>query len=210
MKNYLLYTKKGQIKGSYDEVTDELLEENEALYCIITEEMRQYIIQHLPNIIVNTKKIKDCQSVIDSIDYFELTEPKVNKKVKIKKLIKNIKKTCGEAITQGQEVVLANGDTKKFSYKLEDQINLTDLVSNYNEGDTVSYHASGEMNETYSYEDICTIHKALLNNKIYNQIYTAVLCEWVNNNYDGENIEYGFTNEEIQAEVDEKFSTQKR
>lgn len=210
MDRYLLFTSEGKIKGSYDEVTDELLAEIDALYCIITEKMRQYIVKHLPNIIVDTEKIEDCQTVIDSIDYFKLTEPKVNIQAQIRRIVKSIKKACGEAITQPQEVVLANGETKKFSYKLEDQINLTDLVSNYNEGDTVSYHAAGEMNETYTYEDICTIHKALLNNKIYNQIYTEVLCEWVNNNYDGENIEYGFTNEEIQAEVDEKFSTQKR
>jgi len=213
MNTYILFTQEGKILGDYSEVTEELLADNR--HCIITEEMRKYIVKHYPNILIDTDKIVDCHTVINSIDYFKLTEETIKIDSIKNKIIKNIKKACGVAITMAKEVILTSGDVKKFTYKLEDQINLSGLVTNYKSGDFISYHASGELNELYSYEDICIIYKTLLNSKLYNQIYTQVLCNWITNNYteemykEGITIEYNFINETIQTEVDLQYNQQK-
>ena len=133
-----------------------------------------------------------------------------------KSLCKYIKRLCGNYITSGLEIVLSSGEAKHFSFKVEDQINLSDFVHNKKDGDLIFYHADGEYNTSYTYADICLIYKALYNNKLYNQIYTQILCEWINNNYTVEMyqnkeivIDYGYTNDDISAEVNIIYEQQK-
>lgn len=126
-----------------------------------------------------------------------------------------IKSECGKFITYGGPVTLSSGEQKYFSFKLEDQINLKALVDNPTDN-MIYYHARGEADGNYSYEDICTIYKTLYNNKLYNQIYTRVFCIWIDECYTEEMyydpdiaVTYGFSNDYILEETERIYNEQK-
>ena len=130
-------------------------------------------------------------------------------------LIKRIKETCEEFITSGLLINIGT-EIKDFSFKIEDQINLKELVDNYSNSDYVYYHANNEYNTLYSYKDIVKIYKELYNNKLYNQIYTQTLCKWIIDNYTKEMYEdkefiisYGYSNNFILKEVEECYEQYK-
>lgn len=167
------------------------------------------------DIIFHTNLTSD--TVYDSIESIcTVTSPSFDLASVKSGLCTNIKLKCNSHIVQPTPVTLSSRETKLFSFKQEDQINLKDFVTNYKEGDTIYYHANGEFDKAYTYEDIVTIYKTLYNNKIYNLIYTQVLCSWISDNltqemYEDPNIilEYGYVNDDIQAEVDARYEIQK-
>lgn len=207
---------------------DSILMEQEALRCVeqhtqlyarqISESARAYVTsldRSYLNVKVDMDKIDSEDTIIDSEDFFKI-EVLFDITDKINKLIGDFKCTCNKYIIKGLDIGLSTGDIKHFSFKIEDQINLTALVLNHADGDEVFYHADGEYDTLYNYADIVTIYKTLYNNKLYNQIYTQVVCNWMKNNLTLEILEdkehvlsYGYSNDEITERVGELYDSQK-
>lgn len=216
-KIFIIFDNDGFFKGFYNdfEVVQQFLNGNNN-YCAITNESRNTLLSMFPNAKIKTELITNSEIIIDSLDYIEQIPIFINiEKIK-RNLIKTIKSTCGSYIIQGNSVLLSTGETKDFSYTVEDQINLKELVDNHQSGDLIYYHANGEFDTLYSYEDIVTIYKTLYNNKVYNQVYTQILCDWINNHYTLEMyekkepvIDYGYSNDEILKEVNSRYEQQK-
>lgn len=224
---YIAYDEDGAYEGVTDTlITFEVRKQNgeNLIISSITEDARNALFQKHRKFSLKIDKIEEAKAaledpttfVIDSLDYFEFVtcQPNISKIQKY--LIQSIKGKCGSYITEGVDVTLSSGDVKHFSFKMEDQINLSDLVNNKKDGDLIFYHADGEYNTSYTYTDICLIYKALYNNKVYNQIYTQILCEWITNNYTLEMrkakeiiVDYGYTNDDITAEVNIIYEQQK-
>lgn len=225
---YIAYNEDGEYEGITDTlITFEVRQKENGENLIIapiSQEVRNALFDKHRHFTVNIDKVEEEKGnledpstfTFDSIDYFNFIkcQPDIEK---IKKyLIKSIKEKCGNYITEGMDVTLSAGDIKHFSFKVEDQINLSELVNAKQDGDAIFYHADGEYNTTYSYEDICLVYRTLYNNKVYNQIYTQILCEWILANYTLEMrkakdpvVDYGYTNDEITAEVNLIYEQQK-
>lgn len=225
-KYYIVYyTTTGIFYGFYDdiEVAKSIISNNQELsYKEISTEVHSYIIEHLIDIkqpILDVSKINslngenDKKDIIDSV--FVIVEQTPNKtpfsKI-VESFVSLIKNKCGEFITNGSFIELSDGTTKEFSFKIEDQINLKELVDNNTEDSLIFYHANGEYDTEYSYQDIVTIYKTLYNNKIFNQIYSQVMCRWLNESFTEEMyeskeyiIEYGYSNDEILGKVESKY-----
>ena len=213
---YIIYDNHGIFHGFYDDeiVVKNVLKDNS--YCCISKNMRDYMLNNLPNIKIKTNLITDTETVIDDLKYFESIPTTIDiNKIK-NRLISIIKSTCQDYIFHGNAVVLTSEEVKDFSFKIEDQINLKELVDNHHKGEFLYYHANGEYDQLYSYDDIVNIYYTLYNNKLYNQIYTQVLCNWINNTftlkmYKAKDfiVEYGYTNDEIVTEVNKRYEQQK-
>lgn len=216
-KLYIIFDNGGTFKGFYTdlEIVQLFINDN-THYCAITKEIRNTLLSMLPNAKVKTELITNSETIIDSLEYIEQIPIIIDiKKIK-RNLMKTIKSACGQFITQGNSIPLSTGESKDFSYTVEDQINLKAFVENHHSGDFIYYHAKGEFDTLYSYEDIVTIYKTLYNNKVYNQIYTQVLCGWLNKHYTLEMyeakepiIDYGYSNDEILKEVTVRYEQQK-
>lgn len=214
---FILFDNDGTFKGFYTdfEVAQQFLNDS-TQYCTITHEMRNTLLSMLPDAKVKTDLITNPETIIDSLEYIEIIPQTIDiEKIK-RNLIKTIKSACGGYITQGNSVPLSTGESKDFSYTVEDQINLKAFVENHQSGDFIYYHAKGEFDTPYSYEDIVSIDKTLYNNKVYNQIYTQVLCDWILNHYNLKMyeekepiIDYGYSNNEIIKEVTVRYEQQK-
>ena len=90
----------------------------------------------------------------------KLIEPALDE-VKADKL-KEISDICEQTIYKGIDVVLSDGNTKRFSLKTEDQINLNGLLGQINLGNIkpengVPYHADGEMCTLFSIADFTLV-----------------------------------------------------
>lgn len=225
---FVIFKNDGTLRGFYTnlEVIESIIYpnnvkslENNLRYCCITMEMHQYALS-FPNIKINIEYIDkqdtDDIPIIDSKDGFILSEKEIDLNNIISELISSIKGCCRNMIIMNQSVTLSDGNTKEFSYKIEDQINLETIKNNYKPGDMIFYHATGEYDTLYSYEDILIVYKTLYNNKLYNQIYTQILCQWITNNYTNELHEskddiiiYGYSNQEIEERVRVLYDEQK-
>lgn len=224
-KFYVVYYKDtGVFYGFYneEEIVQNIISENNYLtYKEISQDIHDYLLNNIHNIkepIINIESITSNIKLIDSKDYLVEQTPKTPDFESIKEsLISDIKRQCGVFIENGAFVELSNGDLKEFSFKIEDQINLKLLIDNINSNtNTIYYHANGEFNTEYTYEDIIKIYKELYNNKIYNQVYTQVLCDWISTQftqemYDSKEyiIEYGYSNSQILKEVNSIYERNK-
>lgn len=88
-----------------------------------------------------------------------------------------IGKQCTYAIENGVDVETSLG-TKHFSYTIEDQSNIKDLVITANLTNftlPLPYHADGELCNTYQPTDILQIYMALSSNKTYHTTYCNIL-----------------------------------
>lgn len=231
MNYILIYDKNGTYNGFYNDmnVADSVLKSNSDLkYCFISNRIHDYVYNKLPYIKIKVIDVDDIMSeyiqnknsdiekpIIDSENYFTIIDPSIDMSIIKTEIIKNIKKFCGRSIVAGLFVKLSSGEEKLFSFKTEDQINLSEIVKHYSENDMIFYHANGEYDTLYSYKDILTIYKALYNNKLYNQIYTQILCQWIIDSYTEEMyrnkdvISYGYNNQDIQERVDKIYNEQK-
>lgn len=219
-------------EGNYEGITDTLItfevmmkESGESfLISPLTEDAHAALFNQHKRYTINVDKIEETKNalddssafVIDSLDYFNFISCQTDMAQVRKNLIKSVKEKCGNYITSGMDITLSSGNIKHFSFKVEDQINLSELVNSKQSGNIIFYHADGEYNTTYSYEDICLIYRTLYNNKVYNQIYVQVLCEWILANYTLEMykakdiiVDYGYTNDEITLEVNSIYEQQK-
>ncbi len=222
---YILYTDNYIFGGFYDDllIVQRVIDDtsnNITMFNKITCEMRDYILQNAGdnidrNPILDSSKVVPFETIIDSKDYILNISETVTETINIEKIKRNlislIKSQCGNYIVSGCSCVLTSGELKVFSYNLEDQINLKNISDNYNSG-SFMYHALGEYDSLYSYNDIVSIYKQLENNKNYNLIYKSLLCNWINNNYTLEMYEskivisYGFTTDEISEQLNKLYN----
>ncbi len=215
---YIIYDENGQFYGFQDskEYAQQIVNDNISLsFHEISDGMHYFLINSQQKFTVNIELISDIEC-LDEEKYFLF---EVSKSINIEKIKENIvssiKNKCQEFITSGLNIELSSGESKLFTFKIEDQINLKNMYEMYSEKNVVLYHASNESFEKYAYFDIKHIYITLLNNKTYNLIYCQVLCKWILDNYTEEMynnkdiIEYGYTNDYITSEVEKYYETQK-
>ncbi len=214
-KMYIVYDKNGEHKGFYDD--EEIIIKNfpDLNYNFITEDIYKIILTYGYRIHMNLDKINK-NTIIDSMDYITIIKPEFDWDKRKRILINTIKQECKKYIVEGKMVeIQSSKELKQFTYKIEDQINIKNILDNYNKEQEIYYHASGELDKVYNYKDIVQIYKELENNKNYNLIYTDTVCKWIEQNYteemyrDKENIiSYGFATEEMIEEVEQKYAKQ--
>ncbi len=103
----------------------------------------------------------DGLSVSDEEGARRIIEPSLDE-VKADK-IKELSDICRETIYNGIEIKEDNGNILHFSLKTEDQLNLNRLsfiCENYNDKDSVIYHANGEDYREFSKDEFLKIVKA--------------------------------------------------
>ena len=113
-------------------------------------------------------------------------------------------KECDKAIYSGSDVETSLG-TKHFSYTLEDQNNISELINTIlvtNFSVSVPYHADGESCTIYTAQDMILIYAKLSANKLYHTTYCNFLNMMIQDATEIEelkNITYGI-------EIAEKYS----
>ena len=98
--------------------------------------------------------------------------------------INEISAACKETIFKGIEVTLSDGNTKRFSLKTEDQINLNGLLGQINLGNIkpengVPYHADGEMCTMFSVVDFTLIANTAMSFILRQTTYCNHLMSYV-------------------------------
>ena len=215
---YIIYDENGQFYGFQDskEYAQQIVNDNISLsFHEISDGMHYFLINSQQKFTVNIELISDIEC-LDEEKYFLFEVSKTINVEEIKEnIVSSIKNKCQEFITNGLNIKLSSGESKLFTFKIEDQINLKNMCEMYSEKNVVLYHASNESFEKYAYFDIKHIYITLLNNKTYNLIYCQVLCKWILDNYTEEMynnkdiIEYGYTNDYITGEVEKYYEIQK-
>lgn len=222
LTNYIIvYDANGKFIGFYDDpdVVKTILSQSENYqYSFITDELHNYILElpFTPNdSLIDVTKINQPETIIDNKTFIKTIAPiPVNIRQIRDNLLQNIKAACKSHIINGVAVTLANGLIKEFSFEIEDQINLQNIIAHYQSGDKITYHAKNETFAIYDYDDLCTIYRELYNNKLYNLIYTQVLCDYIMNYYTEEQylnkevITYGYSNDKILEEVNRQYASQ--
>lgn len=111
--------------------------------------------------------------------------------------INEVSNACRQTIYAGVDVKLPTGDTKHFSLKEEDQINLFGKQAQINAGITsLEYHADGELCRYYTVEEMTAIITSAMQFVSYHTTYCNSLYKWINSiedKKDLENIIYGST-----------------
>lgn len=127
-----------------------------------------------------------------------------------------IGKQCTKAIEDGVDVDTVDYGKKHFSYTIEDQSNIKDLIITAiltNFSLPLPYHADGELCNTYPAKDILKIYMSLSSNKTYHTTYCNVLNEMIMNAKDimaVKSITYGMKiNETKYKEVMKKVNDSK-
>lgn len=215
---YLIYSDNGDFCGIFEseDMACKAVNDNYGLHkCILSDRMHKYILGMTADFTINANMIKNEETVIDSEDFF-IAESSIGIDELKNETIARMKAVCRAYITAGCDIELSTGETGHFSFKIEDQINLSALVSGHSGGDKVYYHADGRYDTLYDYADVVTIYKTLYNNKLYNQIYTQILCSWINNNLTQEMLEekqvilsYGYCDDEMAERIGEIYDSQK-
>lgn len=118
--------------------------------------------------------------------------------VKTKK-IESLSQACRQAITDGVDVMLEDGEIHHFSLTIQDQLNiitLTGLIRSDEDVSPIPYHADGEDCRYFSFDDISEISAAVTDHKIYHTTYFNSLKKYVEAQKTIEkvsNISYGMT-----------------
>lgn len=217
---YVIYNNEnGNFYGFEDSkgYAQQIINDNTSLdYHEVSDKVHYFLINSQQKFTVNVKLISDDIECLDEEKYFLFEVPiSINMEMVKENLASSIKNKCQEFITNGLNIELSSGESKPFTFKIEDQINLKNMYEMYSEKDAILYHASNESFEEYAYLDIKHIYITLLNNKTYNLIYCQVLCKWILDNYTEEMynnkdiIEYGYTNDYIISEVEKYYEAQK-
>jgi len=88
---------------------------------------------------------------------------------------------CTQAIINGFDLELSDGETYHFSMELTDQVNLLSLASLLSTGATeIPYHANGELCRMYSAADFGAIVTAATNEKTWHTTYVNSLKSYIN------------------------------
>ena len=94
--------------------------------------------------------------------------------------LERLSAACQQAIFAGVDVEVDEGIVKHFDLEIEDQVNLLSLSALMANGETVvPYHASGELCEFYTAEQMTKIITAATKLKTYHTTYFNSLKNWV-------------------------------
>jgi len=112
----------------------------------------------------------------------KLIEPTIEELINNK--IEEVSNICKTNIFSGIDIILSNNETKHFSFKTEDQINISDLYTQVingllNEETGVPYHADGEICKLYSIEDFINISNSLMIFKLQEYTYCNHLMQYI-------------------------------
>lgn len=89
---------------------------------------------------------------------------------------------CNQAIEQGFDIILSDGEVHHFSLTTQDQLNLISLSGMAANGmAAIPYHADGEICKFYSNADIVAIVDQATKYKIYHTTYYNALKNYINN-----------------------------
>lgn len=109
--------------------------------------------------------------------------------------ITQLSNSCNDFITRGLSITLSDGETKEFSYSIEDQSNISEMFNAILLGATsYPYHANGEACKMYSAQDIITIYFSLSQLKTSQITYFNQLKQYLltlKDVSDIQSIEYG-------------------
>lgn len=144
--------------------------------------------------------IEDCQF------YHSYTEEEKQKIYNDK--ITQLSNSCNDFITRGLSITLSDGETKEFSYSIEDQSNISEMFNAILLGATsYPYHANGEACKMYSAQDIITIYFSLSQLKTSQITYFNQLKQYLStlkDISDIQSIEYG---QMLEGEYLENYNT---
>lgn len=94
--------------------------------------------------------------------------------------LERLSNACQQVIFDGFTVVMTNETEKHFTLKIEDQLNLLSLSTLIASGvEAIPYHASGELCEYYSVEDMMRIITTATEFKTYHTSYFNSLKNWI-------------------------------
>ena len=106
------------------------------------------------------------------------------------KKLKELSAMCNKAIEDGFSLVLSDGASHHFSMTSNDQLNLLEMeMSLAANGDSVPYHADGELTQYYGEADAKDILAASKRWKQYNLAYYNSLKNWISHLTDLETID---------------------
>lgn len=115
----------------------------------------------------------------------EIVEPEPEQNISLEYVksvkIKEMSYTCNKTIIEGFSLVLSDGESHHFDLTIEDQVNLIDVASLIDKGETsIPYHASGEPFKFYSVSDIQLIIDEASRVKNYHTAYFNSLKNYIN------------------------------
>jgi hypothetical protein len=218
-KKYIIYYYNGNFRSfcSDEERAKNIISKNTDLaYNEISKSEYNKILRCHNEIHFNVEKIS-ADTIIDSGEYWCEIDP--TKSYTIDEIqdsiVGNLVNKRDLYIEYGLFLELPYSESGVFSFALEDQLSLKNLIDITDTDSTALYHTTDNIDTEYTYDELSYIYKMLYNNKIYNQIYTQVLSDWVKNNYtremydDKDIIPYGYSNDEILEKVGEVYEQQK-
>lgn len=122
-----------------------------------------------------------------------------------------LSQACEQTIFNGVDVTLSSGETKHFSLKIEDQMNLNGLVSQISLGnikaeDGVPYHADGEICIIFNIADFTLIANTASAFKLQQTTYCNHLMSYVKTLTSKEDIEAVTYGQELTGEFLESYN----
>lgn len=111
-------------------------------------------------------------------------EPVIEEQVEDKKKQKlmELSSKCQEEIHNGLDITLSNNEIEHFSFKEEDQINLSEIYSKINSNEDLNefaYHQDGHISKFYSRIDMKHIIETLMEFKNLQLNYYNALKMWI-------------------------------
>lgn len=107
------------------------------------------------------------QSLMDEIEYIRSMK------------IKEMRLACENAITNGVDKADANGNIHHYSFKIEDQLELMDIINNQSDSNQIMYHADNEPYTVHSIKWIKELYNDLQQNKTNNRLYFNRLKHYI-------------------------------
>lgn len=114
----------------------------------------------------------------DCLYYSKYTEEDIQNEIQTK--IEELTISSDALIYEGTDVILLDGSSKRFTYTLKDQSDVSDMFNAVLLGmSSYIYHADDEDCEVYSTADIITIYSTLSSFKTAQKTYLNQLCQYV-------------------------------
>ena len=138
------------------------------------------------------EQVKRLDEKVNPVINFDTMSPDEYKKYKLTQ----VNETCQEDIYAGDEIEI-DGVPRRFTFKLEDQMNLKnlfDIVSTFPDVQHLPYHVSAQSCEMFSRKDIITVYLTLLIRLTKITTYCNQLNMYIRSLYDKEkmkDITYG-------------------
>ncbi len=127
-------------------------------------------------------QITEVENVPENIEYaaWKLEDGEIS--VDIEKLrasrLAEVSKACEKAIYAGLDIETSKG-TEHFALTINDQTNISNLSLAAQSGETVLYHADGELCRTFSSEEMTAVAAAAVKHKTYQTTLCNHLNTWI-------------------------------